>query len=34
MRRILIDSPDLERPIERWKEVDGPEPNHISQRHP
>jgi hypothetical protein len=33
MRRILIDSRDLERLIERWKEVDNPAPNPISQ-HP
>jgi excisionase family DNA binding protein len=27
MRRILIDSRDLDRLIERWKEVDNPEAN-------
>ena len=27
MRRILIDSRDLERLIERWKEVDNSEAN-------
>jgi excisionase family DNA binding protein len=34
MRRILIDSRDLERLIERWKEVNNTAPNHISQLHP
>jgi excisionase family DNA binding protein len=34
MRRILIDSRDLERLIERWKEVDNTAPNHVSQLHP
>jgi excisionase family DNA binding protein len=33
MRRILIDSRDLERLIERWKEVDDPAPNQLSQLH-
>jgi hypothetical protein len=34
MRRILIDSRDLERLIERWKEVDDSAPSSTTTMHP